>query len=497
MDGKLSAAATAWAADRGISVSTLERLGVASGTVKMPPDGEKCEVIAFPYCRGADLVNAKYRAIGCKSFRQREGGEQRFWGLDDVLSAGPEKVYIVEGELDRCALVEAGFEPGTVLSVPNGAPAQSADNPDEQDRYRYVREALAEGLAEFRQFVLVTDNDPPGRALRQDLVHILGPARCQYVDFPEGVKDANEALQQWGAADLRMFIEEDAKEWPVSGLYRLSDLPEPESMTVWRPGFAEWERKLAFAPGTVSVVTGQPGHGKTVLMSQTWFQIARAYGIVVAMASFETRAKPHHRRNLRQFMFGDLDVNLSDEQRAAADAWNDEHFRWIVHPNRRPTLKWVLDMGEVAVIRANARALVIDPWNRLEHDRPDGMRETDYISQALDEILDFASDMRCHVQIIAHPAKAMSPEQRKHRPALEDIAGSKAWDTKADLGLSVHRPVMFKDGKRQTEAQLHVLKARFDELGYPCVLNVDYDLATGCYRATDYRMAYESRGNAA
>ena len=232
-------------------------------------------------------------------------------------------------------------------------------------------------------------------------------------------------------------------------------------------------------------------------MTEIWFRIARAYGIVVAMASFETRAKPHQRRNIRQFMFGQLDRDLTEEQRAEADAWNDEHFRWIVHPNRRPSLKWVLDTAEVAVVRANARVLVIDPWNRLESDRPDRQRETEYISQALDEILDFARDMRCHVMIIAHPAKAMSPEQRKYRPALEDIAGSKAWDTKTDLGLCVHRPVMFKDGERQTEAQLHVLKSRFDELGYPCVLDLDYDLKTGCYRSTDYRMAYEPRGNAA
>ncbi len=190
-------------------------------------------------------------------------------------------------------------------------------------------------------------------------------------------------------------------------------------------------------------------------------------------------------------MHGRQDRELTIEEQQHADAWNDEHFVWIQHPNRRPSLGWMLEMAEAAVVRHNARAVIIDPWNRLEHARPDGLRETEYISQCLDEMLDFARDMRAHVQIIAHPAKAMEPKQRKYRPVLEDIAGSKAWDTKADLGLSVHRPVLFKDGERQTEADLHVLKTRFDELGYPCKLALDYDLTEGRFKATDYRMAYE------
>jgi len=494
METKLSANALAWAKDRGLSASTLERLGVVSGTASMPPDGHKCEVIAFPYKSGAEVVNAKYRTLDGKAFRQREGGEQRFFNLDSVLNGEVEKIYIVEGEPDACALVEAGFDIATVLSVPNGAPAQSVESPDDADRYRYVREALQEGLGRFRQFVLLTDNDAPGQALRQDLVHLLGPARCLYVDWPAGVKDANDALVQWGPEDLRLFVQDGEKEWPVAGLYCLSEIPEPEPLTIWKPGFAEWENKLAFAPTKLSVCTGQPGHGKSTLMTEVWYRIARAYGITVCMASFETQAKPDHRRNIRSFMFGKLEKDLMDAEKAEADAWNDEHFRWLVHPEGRPSLRWILDTAEAAVVRSNARAIVLDPWNGIHHDIPDGMRETDYIGQALDNVMDFARDMRVHFQIIAHPAKSYSPEQRKFRPALEDIAGSKHWDNKPDQGLCVHRPVMFKDGERQTVAELHILKCRFPDLGYPCVLNLDYDLATGCYRSTDYAMRYEPGG---
>ena len=387
--------------------------------------------------------------------------------------------------------VEAGVPVEQVLSVPNGAPVRASEAPEEMDRYRYVDAALEEGLSAAKRFILATDADAPGLALRQDLARLLGAARCWFIEWPADVKDPNEALTKWGPEDLRRFLEDDVREWPVTGLYGLLDLPEPEPLTLWRPGFPEWENKLAFAPTTLSVVTGHPGHGKTSLMMQLWYQIARDYGINGVLASFETRAKPHHRRNIRQFMFGRLDRDLTDEERTTADSWNHDHFRWIVHPNRRPTLRWILDMAEVAVVRHNARFLVLDPWNKLDGDRPDTLRETEWIGQCLDELLDFARDMNVHVQVIAHPAKCQDPKQRKAPPVLEQIAGSKQWDNRADLGLSVHRPTVFKDGVRFTEANLHVLKSRFDELGYPCSLALDYSLEQGRFRATDYKKVYE------
>lgn len=142
-------------------------------------------------------------------------------------------------------------------------------------------------------------------------------------------------------------------------------------------------------------------------------------------------------------------------------------------------------------IRERARFLVIDPWNKLEADRPESIRETDWIGQCLDELMDFARDLNVHVQVIAHPAKT-DKRARGEPPNLEDIAGSKHWDNKADLGLCVHRPKVFEDGERKMDASLYVLKSRYDEIGYPCRLSVDYDLGEGRFKASDYRMAYEN-----
>ena len=225
----LSETAAQWAGKRGISRSTLERAGVGSGMAGMPEVGE-CEVIAFPYRRNGTVVNVKYRALEAKSFKQQEGGELRFWNLDEALREKSERVYITEGEMDALALIEAGVPISEVISVPNGAPIRVSDKPDEMGRYGYVDKGLEEGLSGCKKFVLATDNDAPGRALREDLVRMLGPARCYFVEWPDGSKDANQYLTKHGAADLAMFIEEDAREWPVTGLYGLHDIPEPTPM---------------------------------------------------------------------------------------------------------------------------------------------------------------------------------------------------------------------------------------------------------------------------
>ena len=154
----LSNAALKWAADRGISRLTLERAGVGSGTAKMPGAGE-CEVIAFPYRRDGEIINVKYRALADKLFKQREGGELRFWNLDAVLSAASERVYIVEGEVDGLALIEADIPATEIVSVPNGAPVRASSEPEELDRYRYVDAGLEEGLSRAKRFVLATDSE--------------------------------------------------------------------------------------------------------------------------------------------------------------------------------------------------------------------------------------------------------------------------------------------------------------------------------------------------
>lgn len=479
---RISTAGIAWAQDRGISAQTLELLGVGSGMTFFPDLERKSEALFFRYDDGW-----KARSFPEKSFVAGKGFKLAFWNLARVLAANAPEVYVVEGELDACALVEAGVPPDRILSVPNGAKAKPVDDPKEARGYSYVEEALAAGLKRAKKFVWCGDADDSGHALRADMVRLLGAARFWFVDWPEGCKDANDLLKSDGPEALLDRVTDGAQQWPVQGLYRLFDLPEPAPLTLWRPGFAEWESRVMLAPRTLSVVTGHPGHGKTALWCQIWFQIVRAYGIPACIASFETRAKPHLRRQLRTLLTSKLERDMNEEEVHKADNWINDRYLFLVHPDQRPTLEWLLDMAEIAVVRHGARIIQVDPWNRVEAARTRDETETEYIGRCLRTLHVFAHDMNCHVQIVAHPAK-MDSVRRGTAPGLEDISGSKNWENMVDQGFVVYRKDVFDGVNRKTECDLMHRKARFDELGYPCKLQMDYQIEFGRYVSLDYKL---------
>jgi twinkle protein len=481
----LSEMAKAFAAKRSLSPKTLEQLGVASGTAFFPELNRKSEAVFFKFAAGW-----KARAVPDKAFIAGKGFKLSFWNLETVLRASPSTVYITEGELDACALVEAGISRDQVLSVPNGAVERPADEADREARgYAYVLEGLKAGLSRVKKFVWCGDLDAPGLSLRSDMAKILGMARFWFVDWPEGCKDANDVLKHEGGNFLRELVTDGCLPWPIDGLFKLSQLPEPPKLILWNPGFAEWENKVRIAPRTMSVVTGHPGHGKTQLWTQIWFNIVRAYCVPIAIASFETRPKPHIQRYVRTLLSGKLEKDMDDQERRKADAFLEDRYLFAVHPEGRPSLRWFLDMAEVAVVRHGARIIQVDPWNRLEGSRGSTESETDYIGRCLREMHAFAHDMNCHVQILAHPAK-MDGRRRGEAPGLEDISGSKNWENMVDQGFVVHRPELFDGATRKTSAVLLQKKARFEELGYACALHLDFKPEQGKYVSTDYATGY-------
>lgn len=479
--GKVGPAALKWLKEnRGLSQETLAQLDVASGTTFFPDADRKLPAVYFLYAEGK-----KARSFPEKHFVSGDGFKRSFWNLERVLQAKSQIVYIVEGELDACALVEAGIPATQVLAAHGAKDKPTEGDPLEQPGYAYVKDALKAGLGRVKKYVWCGDADDAGRILRDDMVRMLGVAKFYFVEWPEGIKDANDMLLKDGLEPLGDLIRDGHLPWPVEDIFQLSSLPEPAPMTLWYPGFDEWERKVRLAPRTLSVVTGHPGHGKTALWNQIWYNVVRRYDAPICVASFETRPKPHIRRQLRTLITGQLERDTTDEERRNADAWIQDRYFFLVHHSQQPTLGWFLEKAETAVIRYGCKIIQLDPWNRLEAMRLASERDDEYVLRCLRTCYQFAVDMNCHVQILAHPAK-MEGARRGQAPTLEDIAGAKHWDNVVDQGFTVHRPKLYEKGAIKTETALYHRKARFEELGHPCRLSLDYRLKEGKYVSVDY-----------
>jgi twinkle protein len=265
-----------------------------------------------------------------------------------------------------------------------------------------------------------------------------------------------------------------------AGLVSLRDLPEPPPLIPWYSGYPEFRDKMQLAPGMLSVVTGHPGHGKTSLMAQLWFNTAQINDLRIVVATFETHPVPNYRRMLRQFWVGIPQSAMTDEQLRLADDWIDSHYRFLIHPDDVPTLDWVMEWAQKDGNEFDA--LIIDPWNRLDSQRKKDETEHEYIQSSLISLRVFAARNRKHVQIIAHPAKR-DIQYRKHFPVLEDISGSKSWDNIPDQGFCVHREHFYeeKTKSRRYDVRVHHLKSRFEELGYPCHFDMKLNPRTWCF----------------
>jgi len=257
------------------------------------------------------------------------------------------------------------------------------------------------------------------------------------------------------------------------GLYRYEDLPEKPPIETWKTGFLDWNGKVAFAPGMVSVVTGLPASGKTHLMAQIWFYIVGKYGLRAMIASFECAPKPYYGRYLREIHARKSEAEMSEGQLRNADRYISDHYLFLHDPEEEPTLDWFLEMARLAVEREGVRIVQLDPWNRLESQRGEKQTEPEYVAQCLRRMAVFAKDFGVHVQIVAHPAKRASM-QRQFPPELEDISGAMHWWNMVDQGIVIDREP-WKDGSRCYDATFYHRKARFEDLGYPCPLELRFN----------------------
>jgi twinkle protein len=476
-----------WFVLRGISEATVRRNRVGAARNYIPALAAEADCIAFPYFRAGELVNIKFRTLTEKAFAQVKGAETILYGLDDI--AAVKSAIIVEGELDKLALEEAGIR--NVVSVPDGAPPKvKAGEPDPKDAKFVYLANCADYLDRLDRIVLAADNDEPGLALAEELARRLGKERCWRVRWPDSgdvqCKDANEVLLTHGADVLRECIEH-AEPYPIAGLHGIFDFAD-ETLSLYRDGRQSgfstgWESLdefMTIRPGELSVVTGVPGSGKSEFIDALAVNLAHSYGWRFALCSFENPPAEHIAKLAEKYSglpFWDGRIRrMSETDLQRAMEWIADRFYLIRFDDEAPTIEAILEKARAAVMRHGIRGLVIDPYNEIEHRRPLNMTETEYVSQLLGKVKRFAQHHGVHVWFVAHPAK-MQRENGGSRPVptLYDISGSANWVNKADLGIVIHRD------PDKTLTEIQVRKVRFKSVGKIGTAALRWDRVTGCY----------------
>lgn len=483
-----------WFEARGISESVLDRNCVTAVSVYMPQVEDTVKAIAFPYYRGAELVNVKYRDRE-KNFRMETGAERILYGLNDVA----ETCVIVEGEIDKLSVEVAGFV--SCVSVPDGAPSPATK--DYASKFTFL-EADAETLSAVKSWLIAVDSDEPGKRLEDELARRLGREKCKRVVWPEGCKDANDVLVKHGPEALRQCIE-NAQPFPLAGVFEVEDLSGRIRQLYtqgWEKGVStgwdEVDQLYTVRPGEFTVVTGIPNSGKSNWLDAMLVNLAREYGWTFAMFSPENQPLEDHMARMVEKMIGKPfsdgpTPRMGEQELDFGMKMVGEYFSWILPDDDADwTIETLLDRAKALVFRRGIRGLVIDPWNELEHQLSNGESETVYIGNVLKHVRQFARRHGVHVWIVAHPAKLYREKDTGNYPVptLYDISGSAHWRNKADNGIVVWRD--FSDSEKAVE--IHIQKVRFRQIGKPGMAKLKYLPATATYADLGfYGNAYGNR----
>jgi len=178
--------------------------------------------------------------------------------------------------------------------------------------------------------------------------------------------------------------------------------------------------------------------------------------------SFDFRKDPKHRMNIDEF--------------EEAIYLTDLYFSFINIAQVDLTIQGLLLKLREIVLKTGVKGVIVDPWNYIEHKVPAGYTETQYVSEALSLIKEFAVITDTHVFIVAHPKKLQKDNTGQYPAAtMYDISGSAHFFNKTDNGVSVYR-----DYTNNT-VRVYTQKVRFHWQGKIGYTDYNYDTFTRKY----------------
>lgn len=336
-------------------------------------------------------------------------------------------LLICEGETDCASAIEAGYL--NTVSVPLGA-----------GNLHWIEENW-EWLNEFESIIIWSDNDNPGQAMRKDCIYRLGTWRTKYIETPEyfekangkriPLNDINDCLQVGGKEYVLKLIS-DAKDVPVKSVRDYSDIDEldisqMDGVTTGIKPFDNEVIKLFY--GTLTVLSGRPGSGKTSIIDQT---IARTIdmGNPVFLFSKEMPERMSAnwfntiiagRRNMEERTTIDgrkYHIVPTTIQKKMQSFYKN---KLLIYKDDEPNdVDSVMKSAEECVRKYGTKLVVLDNLMMLDLQCSESDKNTAQ-TNLMNTLIKFASKFNVAVVLIAHPRKTQDANSDIE---MYDISGS-------------------------------------------------------------------------
>lgn len=441
--------------------------------------------IGFPYHHAGERTNMMLMQLPDKTTRLASSKHIGFYGIERVTEG--QEIIIAQNELSALMLETCGFP--NVIALPNGGklPPRDPDGYEErQDPYEYFA-AAADLMQKAKKIVIALDNTEAGDKVRHEIARRVGAAKCWNVKYTR-----NTVAQTLLEHGIDMVCEDVnlATPHPIRGLYTVTDF-EAQLLTYFNggmssglgTGWANVDELYTVVPGQLTVVTGIPNSGKSEWVDALTMNLALTHGWRFGVFSPENGKEPHATKLIEKRVEAPSDPRnpqrMSELTFISGASWVNQHYFFIVSDvmDAPPTLDWILEKAQDAVLRYGIKGLIIDPWNRIQKNLG-SKNETDYVAEALAQILRFCANHDVHVWLVAHPSK-QEPDKKTGVypvPSLYSIAGSAHFVNMCDNGIVIHRAA-----GADNKTEVWVKKVRFKHVGTTGHTDLFYNIETGRY----------------
>lgn len=336
-------------------------------------------------------------------------------------------LLITEGEIDCASAIESGYL--NTVSVPLGA-----------GNLHWIEENW-DWLDMFDSIIIWSDNDKAGEKMRKECVYRLGTWRTKYIITPDcyekengkriPIKDINDCLQT-GGSQFVMELISNAKDVPVKSVVDYSEIEELDisQMDGVQTGIKPLDHELLkIFYGTLTILSGRPGSGKTSIIDQT---IARTIDSNKSVFLF-SKEMPERmsanwfntiiagRRNMEEKASKDghkYYVVPYKIQKLMQEYYNKKLF--IYRDSEPNDVQSVLKSAEECVRKFGCKLIVLDNLMMIDlhcTEADKNQAQTDFIN----DLIKFAAKFNVAVVLIAHPRKT---QDQNSDIEMYDISGS-------------------------------------------------------------------------
>ena len=279
----------------------------------------------------------------------------------------------------------------------------------------------------------------------------------------------------------------------VRELYEAGGLPRGTPV-----GWPSVDRLYTVGMGQWTLITGTPGSGKSEWLDAVMVNLAKREPWRFVIFSPENwPLELHHSKIIEKYT--GKPFNPGPTPRAEWDEVDDAE-EWMkgkflfAKPDRPDIVSILNDANNFASEEDRKFGIVVDPWNQLEHYRPLGISETEYVSQTLSAVIGWVRERGCHLWLVAHPAKLQRNKEGKLPvPTPHDVSGSAHFWNKADNCVTVWRD----QAEGSQAVDIHVQKIRFKHIGRVGMTTLLYDRVTGRYAEQPLKAADDGKARAA